>query len=314
MGPSHNPLDHTNTAHAGAGNAHPLESFEQLVVPQPSQVLSGCGVVDTSSPNLAEFEPAVPSLSDSPDDMLAEAFPSIDPMQRTALQGAIEEFIFSIRDEVSRSSSPEHEAIFPLVRRMSILYGASRWSPEVGPIVWVECRCLETGCYVLPRLQNGLCGVAWNDSGEEMLPERFFEGAARVMLEFDAETREIVRCVPLVSPLCASEAERHLMVGLHAGELAESSYLMSQYHDLIIEQAIRRGEVSADATSLEWSDYLAERQDPQRIESSSDTTGSSSYTIVHGARAGRPSFTDIISLKEVTPWGLQVVDLTTVRP
>lgn len=308
MGPSHNPTDRDRER-----DANPLESFVQLVLPQPVPGVSGCGVVATSHSDVGEFEPLQRSDVDSPDDILAEAFPGIDPMQRVVLRGRIEEFVSSIREQVSRSFMPEHEGIEPHERRITIRYAASRRSLESGPIVWVECRCLETGCYVLPRLHEGMCGGSWFQISDAELPERFFEGPARVMLQFDVNSDELVRCFPFVSPLCDGEAERHLMMALRDSEVAEASYLLSQYHELVLERAVLSGDLSAEATQLDRSEYLACRQDPQRIETSSATDGTQSYSVLYGEHQGRPPFVDVISLKQVYPWGLQVSGLTTVR-
>ena len=308
MGPSHNPTDRTERR-----DTNPLESFVQLVMPQPLQSMPGCAVVDTSKTDLVDFEPPPASLIDSPDDLLAEAFSGIDPMQRHILRGRIEEWISSIRVEVTRSFSPEHEGIAAEERRMEIRYGASRRSLELGPIVWVECRCLDTGCYVLPRLRDGMCGAGWSGNADEDLPERFFEGPARFMLEFDTESDEVVRCFPFVSRACETEAERHLMVALRSGEATEASYLVSQYHDLVIAQAVHRGDLSPDASQVERSEYLLERQRPQRVETSFATDGSRTYSLAFGEREGQAPFVDVISLVEAYPWGLQVSGLTTVR-
>ena len=308
MGPSH-----TTTDRADGRDANPLESFVQLIVPQPMQAIAGCGVVATSHPDLAEFEFPSRSDLDSPDDLLAEVFPGIDPMQRDALRGKIEEFISSIRAEVSRSFSPENEGLDARERLMDIRYGASRRSLDAGPIVWVECRSLETGCYVIPRLREGMCGSGWFGNADDELPERFFDGPARLMIEFDTECDEVVRCFPLVSAVCESEAERHLMVALKGGELEEASYLLSQYHDVVLEQAVRIGDLSPDATYIERCEYLAHRQDPHRIEISCATDGSRSYSVEYREQQERPPFVDVISLAEVYPWGLQVSGLTTLR-
>jgi hypothetical protein len=282
----------------------PLDSFVQLVMPQQLPNLPGCGVTDTLSPSsadLVEIQAPPRCAVDSPDDLLAEFFPDIRLGQATVLRNAIEEFVSSIRDEVSMD------------RRTQIRFGASRHSLEYGPIVWIECLCLDTECYVLPKLREGVCGAGWNRTDEQELPERFFNGSARLMLQFDVKEGEILRCVPLVSPLCSGEAEEHLIIALRQGELAEASYLLSQYHDLVVAQAIRCGDLSVDASQMERAEYLAERWYPERIVTSYATDGTRAFSLHYGEQQGRRPYIDVISLVEVSPWGLKVSGLTTLQ-
>lgn len=293
----------------------PLSPFVQLVVPASALSSSGFNSVDTSCDETKVNVDVFCSLIiESLDDTLAEEFPLVGVRGISRIREAIEDFIATIRMDVSRSffgegmerSSEDAGA----GRSVSIRYGAARLSALEAPVVWIECRCQETEAYLLPNVKLGDAGVKWFHDQIDQLPERFFDGPARLLVELDPHTFAIVSCRPLISPQCAPEAESNFVAAVQGMGIDSSSYLLCQYYDFVVAHAVSDGEVEAGLTEQERRTFLSRLARPALVgvSTSSDRTWTVSlrYPETHQTEA----YLEEVYLREISPWGLTVTGVT----
>lgn len=280
----------------------PLRPFVQLVVPAPDLPIGGSVSFDTRSEATTPIVVSSSLVVESLDDTLAEEFPLLETRARGELRNAIEISIATTSLDL-RWSTFESPAV-------SIRYGPARLSALRNYLMWVEWRCQETEAYVLPHVSLGELGTRWFDGESDRTPERFHDGPARLLVELDPSSFDILSCRPLISPQCAVEAESNFLVAVQRGGRDQFSYLLSQYNSVVVEQAISAGDLAASASERERRDYLEGLSRPTvlGVSTSSDRVWTVSLTYAESdARAG---CIEQVTLREVSPWGLTVTGVT----
>lgn len=292
-------------------NIDPLSPFVQLVTPTPDLTIGGAETIDTRGEETKAHVFVSSSLAvESLDDTLAEEFPLLDLRSLREMREAMDVFIATIRDDVSRDFFGDAVADEVGGRAVSIRYGPARLSSLRAPLVWVECRCQDTEAYLIPHVSIGEGGAQWFHDQSDNVPERFDFGPARLIVELDQKTLDVVSCRPLVSPQCSLEAEQNFLVAVQRRGVGTSSYLLSQYHEFIIQEEISSGWLSADPTELERRAFLSQLSRPSVLGVS--TTSGHEWTVSLGypEHDGRAAYQERVSLREVSPWGLTVTGVT----
>jgi hypothetical protein len=301
-----NPL-HTN---APGQPSDPLAAFVQLVAP-PAGATGNLSVTKTTltcdGDHLISVSAAL--YVESLDDRLAEQYPLFDTRSQQELHETLHPFISGIRDQLGRDLFRQDHGEDPGERTVSIRYGPARMSTMGRPLVWVECRCLDTEAYLLPRIDSDLSSLRWRD-GDESVPERFHDGPARLLVELDPRTLEIVECKPLISPQCSSEAEENLLAALRSSDEERPSYLLSQYHEAVVRRAIDSGELESTPSEEERRDFLRALPSPTIIGVSATSSGISTLLIRYQSSGGSEAYREEIILQEIAPWGLTVTGVT----
>ncbi len=288
----------------------PLSPFVQLVTPG---VHAAC-VFESVDTRKQSGDPLVSVSStlcvESLDDALAEEYPLLDVRMQQGLHQSVRLFISSITEQIGRDFFLNAEGEFSGERSVAIRYGPARLGTHDRRLVWVECRCNETDAYILPRMRSTLASSRWHNYDDEILPERFHDGPARLLLELDPQTAEILSCRALISPQCAAEAEANFLVALGRGGVGNSSYLLSQYHNVLVDHAVRSGELDHAPSEDERRAFL--RSLPRPIILGGSTSSDRRVTVALQYVAGNPaeSYREEVSLQEIAPWGLTVTGVT----
>lgn len=298
---------HTNESRQ---TTDPFSPFVQLVT--PGVPAAGVSVSADTLKSGGDLEVSVSSTLyiESLDDALAEEFPFLDVRMRREVQESVQLFISSIREQVGRDYSLNEEGEFCGDRSISIRYGPARKGTLDRRLVWVECRCNETEAYILPRIQPNLASSMWHNQDDEILPERFHDGPARLLLELAPDTAEILSCRALISPQCSVEAEANLLVALRRGGVGNSSYLLSQYQDVLVERAIESGELDHNPSQDERHAFLRSLLRPLISGGSTSSDRRSIVSLQFLADDPADSYREEISLQEISPWGLTVTGVT----
>lgn len=292
-------------------NIDPLSPFVQLVTPTPDLTTGGAVSIDTCSEETKPHVFVSSSLAvESLDDTLAEEFPLLDLRSLREVREAMDVFIATIRDDVSRDFFGDAVAEEISRHAISIRYGPARLSALRAPLVWVECRCEDTEAYLIPHVSIGDGRARWFHELSDHLPERFHFGPARLVVELDPRSLEVVSCRPLISPQSAVEAEHNFLVAVQRRGAETSSYLLSQYYDLVVEDRIAAGELGADLTDLERRSFLSRLSRPTVHGVSTTSDRAWTISLRYPERDDHAAYFEKVMLTEVSPWGLTVTGVT----
>jgi hypothetical protein len=288
----------------------PLSAFVQLVAPPAGAIPSPSMSEDTLTCDRGPLVSVSAALYvESLDDTLAEEYPLLDTRSRQELNAALHPLIASLRDRIERDLVRQDQSEGASQRTVSIRYGPARSSAMGRSLVWVECRCLETEAYLLPCIDSDLSSLRWRDR-EEGMPERFHDGPARLLVELDPRTSEILECKPLISPQCSTEAEENLLAALRRSDEDRSSYLLSQYREAIVRRAIDSGELESKPSEEERRDFLRALPSPTIIGVSATSSRVSTVFIRYTSSGRSEGYREEITLQEISPWGLTVTGTT----
>jgi hypothetical protein len=292
----------------------PLSPFVQLVTPG----VDAAGVSVSVDTLKHAGDPVVSAPSafyvESLDDMLAEEYPLLDASMHRELHESVQLFISSIREQVGRGFFLNEEGEFSGERSVAIRYGPARLGSMDRRLVWIECRCNETEAYLLPCMRPSITSLRWYNKDDEILPERFHDGPARLLVEIDPQTSEIVAYRAVISPQCTAEAEANLIAALRSGGFGKSSYLLSQYHEALVERAIESGELSKHPSEDERRAFVRALPCPIIEGGATSSDRVSTVSLRYFAEDFSDSYRDEISLQEISPWGLSVSLVTRSRP
>jgi len=283
---------------------------------EPLRDLTFSVPVDSSIGDHTVIESRCPP--DSPDDLLAAHFPILDRESPELFRARIGLLIEKIRPAVERSSGigPIEESIE--TRDLSFRSGTPRFCFERGPIVWIECRCEDSGAYLLPDL-SGQLGEGGHDSRRESFevpPECFFDGYARLVLHFDRNVVEPVAVTPWLSDECALEAETHFVRALRGGGDLGASFLLNQYRVLLVSEAVKIDLLEESSPPEKRHDFVEALGIPTitsiGTEENGDVTYSLEYRDCDGGGVDAPTEiprVHLVRISRVAPWGLAVVDV-----
>lgn len=305
--------DHGSSPRPTPDPFDPLSTYTQLVVPSRAggEMVS---ISDTLSgaPQL-EYPISSSLVVESLDDLWAEQYPLLRVDDLRELRAAVELFISTIWDEVSRDYFLNGDGEFSAHRPVAFRYGPARLSSLQAPLAWIEVRCQDTEAYLLPSITQGVSGARWLSDDEHRLPERFHDGPARLVLELDPRTKEVARCHPLISPQCAFEAESNFIVSIQRGENANASYLLSHYHDRVIARAVEEGCLSPNPSNDERRTFLRGLSRPRIAEVSGSTDGERTISLAYPSSPGGAAYTERITLRSIPFWGVRLTGVTKLQ-
>lgn len=292
--------------------ADPLSPFVQLVVPSARDGGELCAREDTLARETGPLVSVSAALYvESLDDTLAAEYPLLDSRSWRDQRDALSPFVSSIRERIERQVALSDDGIFSEHRAVSIRYGRARVSDHGRSLVWVECRCDDTEAYLLPRVDAGVLSSGWSYLNEAS-PERFHDGPARLLLELDPNTSEILDCKPLISPQCSAEAQGNFLAALRSSELGRSSYLLSQYYGALVHQAIELGVLPANPSKDERREFLRAFVGPMVLSVSTSSDRVTDVVVRHQGSEDSGECVERITLREISPWGLSVTGVTRV--
>ena len=281
-----------------------------LVMPDP---LSIEGLVNSHSSEdadarLLEIAPVASNLCDSPDDILAEAYPTIGRHAQLSIRDRILEFAHEIAEGLldAGEQGPAEERIEDSAVRVTFSY--RRMREDESSMIWIEFYSPALEVYFIPDLSL-LNKVPLRHGGsdyKEGLAERFFDGPARLELSYIPESDEFI-ARPWLSPACSEEAERHFVQSLRRGGAAQGSCIGSLLDDVIVAYILKHSLIDRELSEVDAYRRLHAIGLGEILSFSIETTGVTRYSVLYSLVEEERVIARLncdILLKEHSVWGL----------
>lgn len=145
---------------------------------------------------------------ESPDDLLASAFPRFVKNRGTDVDKVVGSFVVEMKESLEQSFA------LGLGRDLTVQgrYGTERVDGEGSPVLWAEFYPTDLEAYLIPHpahfkaVSSG--GALFSD--DMLVPERFLLGPARILLTLNSEG-EVASFQPWLSQACVQEAESNFI-------------------------------------------------------------------------------------------------------
>ncbi len=288
----------------------PVVTTTILVMPDP---LSIQGLVHSHSSEDAdarplEVAPVSSNLCDSPDDILAEAYPTIGRHAQLSIRDRIIEFAHEIAEGFLDAGElgPAGERVEDSTVRVTFSHRRAR--EDGSPMIWMEFYSPEREVYFIPDLSlvNNTQLRYGSDEYKEGLAERFFDGPARLELSYVPESDEFI-ARPWLSRACSEEAERHFVQSLRSGGGAQGSCIGALLDDAIVAFVLQNGLIERELSEVDAHRRLHAMGSGEIVAFSVETTGFRRYSVVYSFVEDESVIERLncdIFLKEHPVWGL----------
>ena len=306
-----------------ARSSLPEDAFESIsVLAAPDPRTARDWVHTATSVNALEGESREilpPPGTESPDDLIASAFPRFVRNRGSDLSMVVGRFVEGVKESLERGLSVRWDQYVSVQGR----YGVERLDGEGRPVVWAEFYAPDLEAYLIPHLIHARAVASGRTvfSDDVLSPERFLLGPARMLLTLNGEGTEVVSFQPWISRACVEEAESHFIAHVRqaAGDSASTFGVMVD--ECVVRFLRERGMVAAP----EWEDDLATALAARgvgSVESTSATTaGERGFNICFspgehwlGSASERlPRISCVVTLRHDDTWGL-VLSKVIVKP
>jgi hypothetical protein len=281
-----------------------------LVMPDP---LSMQGLVYSHSDRDVAKTPLLPALaperlSQTQDDLLAEAYPTLDRSANESMRAKILEFAEEVTEGLLRvvELGPPEERIDDATVR--VRFSHSRVREDGSPVVWIEFYSPEREVYLIPDLSLVNTSALRYVGGDykEGMAEQFFDGPARLLLSYDRGTDDFV-VRPWLSHACSEEAERHFVRSVRSGGAAQESCLGALLDQAILSFAQGNGLIDPELSEAEAHARLHAIASGEILGFSVETSGVRRYTVEYALIDGDERIARLacaIVMDEHPIWGL----------
>lgn len=288
----------------------PFESVSVLVTSDP-QTAAGFVHAETSA-SVSESEAnelLPPPALESPDDLLASAFPRFVRNRGADMSMVIGSFVEGLKDVLERALSVGWGDDVSVEGR----YGTERLDGEGRPVVWAEFYAPDLEAYLIPHpvhVQAVVSGGAVF-SDDVFAPERFLLGPARMLLTLNSEQSAVVSFQPWISKVCIEEAESRFIAHVRRAAVEGSSVFGAMVDECVVNFMRDRGLIDVP----EWTDglvtALAARGAGSVESTSSATTGERVFNMrfslgetVANPSDSLPLISCAVTLRDDDIWGL----------
>jgi hypothetical protein len=291
----------------------PTRTVSALVMPAPldlPELVQSRMAVEDGSP-IPNIEYPSGGIADSPDDLLAVAYPSLLPRVHAGVAQDLRQFVTEMTARIEQALGNAYLGDLEKGNILQARFGARRIDERGSPVVWVEFYSPEREVYVLPPLSSrgGQAIFLSFESIDEASLEFFDQGPVRMVIEAHAPSEEL-RAVPWVSSLASEEAESHFVRGVRSPLDGGPSFLASELMQHILGYAVQEGIIDDDAYRGESERFLSALGEGEVLSVSTQTDRSRSYLIRYSLPDKQGDTVPLVcnvSLREHPMWGLRLV-------